>query len=70
MHTHSLALTTDGAVWSWGWGGYGRLGHGDEEDQWHLVAAEESRPLLTSIAITADSVVFAWGKDGTGCLEA
>ena len=30
---HSLALTADGAVWSWGWGGYGKLGHGDPQSQ-------------------------------------
>ena len=26
---HSLAITADGAVWSWGCGNSGRLGHGD-----------------------------------------
>ena len=30
---HSLALTADGAVWSWGYGGSGRLGHGDQQNQ-------------------------------------
>ena len=30
---HSFALTADGAVWSWGMGGLGQLGHGDEEKQ-------------------------------------
>ena len=31
---HSLALTApDGAVWSWGGGGNGRFGHGDQQDQ-------------------------------------
>ena len=30
---HSLALTADGAVWSWGWGGLGQLGHGNRQDQ-------------------------------------
>ncbi|EOD20540.1 hypothetical protein EMIHUDRAFT_355119, partial [Emiliania huxleyi CCMP1516] len=30
---HSLAITADGAVWSWGFGGQGRLGHGDSQDQ-------------------------------------
>ena len=30
---HSLALTADGAVWSWGYGTGGKLGHGDEQDQ-------------------------------------
>ena len=27
---HSLAITADGAVWSWGAGGLGRLGHGED----------------------------------------
>jgi len=27
---HSLARTADGALYSWGGGGFGRLGHGDE----------------------------------------
>ena len=30
---HSMALLASGAVWSWGAGWNGRLGHGDEEDQ-------------------------------------
>jgi len=30
---HNLAITTDGAVWSWGNGFYGQLGHGDEQRQ-------------------------------------
>jgi len=30
---HSLARTADGAVWSWGYGGHGLLGHGDEQNQ-------------------------------------
>ena len=28
-----LAITADGAVWSWGQGGSGCLGHGDLSDQ-------------------------------------
>jgi alpha-tubulin suppressor-like RCC1 family protein len=30
--SHSLALTDNGQVFSWGSGGYGRLGHGDNKD--------------------------------------
>ena len=30
---HSLALTAGGAVWSWGDGDFGKLGHGDEQNQ-------------------------------------
>jgi alpha-tubulin suppressor-like RCC1 family protein len=30
---HGAALMEDGAVWTWGKGGYGRLGHGDEDER-------------------------------------
>ncbi|CAN8069152.1 unnamed protein product [Agarophyton chilense] len=30
---HTLALDENGKVWSWGWGGYGRLGHRKPEDE-------------------------------------
>lgn len=30
---HSLALDTNGRVWSWGFGGYGRLGHKSPKDE-------------------------------------
>ncbi|KAK3793681.1 hypothetical protein RRG08_000409, partial [Elysia crispata] len=31
-HYHSLALTEDHQVYSWGWGVHGQLGHGNPED--------------------------------------
>ena len=27
---HSLALTANGALWNWGSGGLGKLGHGED----------------------------------------
>jgi alpha-tubulin suppressor-like RCC1 family protein len=30
---HSAAITSTGEVYTWGKGRYGRLGHGDSEDQ-------------------------------------
>ena len=37
---HSLALTSSGAVWSWGQGCVGALGHGDHEVQWQPTKIE------------------------------
>jgi len=31
---HSAIITADGAIYTWGKGGAGRLGHGGEEDEW------------------------------------
>ena len=73
---HSLAITADGSAWSWGHGYYGKLGHGDCQQQFlpkkieafagrRVVAV--SAGTLHSIAITADGAVFAWGKGEHGC---
>ena len=32
-HSHTAAVTEDGALWTWGDGGAGMLGHGDEENR-------------------------------------
>ena len=72
----SLALTADGAVWSWGNGGHGKLGHGDNR---HLLLPKKieafgqrvvsvSAHEHHSIALTADGAVFTWGKGADGCL--
>lgn len=29
---HSLAISTSGKLWTWGWGVYGQLGHGAIDD--------------------------------------
>ena len=73
---HSLALTTDG-VWSWGDGGFGKLGHGGEHSQWQPKKVEAladlrvvavSAGLGHSFAITADNAVWSWGYGGYGKL--
>ena len=75
--SHSLALTADAAVWSWGSGGRGRLGHGDEQHQLlpkKVEALAGQRVVAVSaggehsLAITADSAVFTWGEGDRGCL--
>ena len=74
---HSLALTADGSVWSWGEGAFGKLGHGDEQGQLRpkKVEALAGRVVAVSAArghsialTTTDGAVFTWGEGGNGCL--
>ena len=74
---HSLALTADGAVWSWGRGGQGRLGHGDEQNQLlpkEIEAFAGQRVVAVSagrehnLAITADGAAWSWGFGTCGLL--
>ena len=72
---HSLALTADGAVWSFGDGGYGKLGHGNEQRQLMPKKIEGLLQVVAvsvqahhAVAIAADGAVFAWGKGEHGCL--
>ena len=74
---HSLALTADGAVWSWGWGSFGKLGHGDQQDQLlpkKVEALADQRVIAVlagayhSLALTAVGAFFTWGKGEDGCL--
>lgn len=74
---HSLALSKEGSVFSWGHGRGGRLGQGDEAS--HLapmiinsllthkvvfLAASENH----SLVVTNEGVVFSWGSDRFGQL--
>ena len=74
---HSLAVTADGAVWSWGFGLFGKLGHGDEQHQLlpKKVEAFAGQRVIAlaagachSLATTADGAVFTWGTGEDGCL--
>ena len=58
-------------------GGWGALGHGDEQDQLLPKKVEAfadqrvvavSAGLGHSLAITADGAVLTWGEGETGCL--
>ena len=74
---HSLALTANGAVWSWGGGAFGQLGHGDQQSKLlpkKIEAFADQRVVATSaggyhsLAITTDGAVFTWGEGEYGCL--
>ena len=68
---HALAVTTDGALFSWGEGRGGRLGHGstDEEVVPRLARALEGVPIksaaagdYTSLALARSGDMWSWGK--------
>lgn len=77
---HSLALTTDGGVYSWGSGQSGRLGHGDVQDRdaptliQILVHAHEHAIVQVSsgdshcLALSRSGLVYSWGSGGYGRL--
>ena len=74
---HSLALSADGHVFSWGHGRSGKLGHGNEDIKMHpcvvegllrvvvrAIAASESH----SLAVTVEGDLYSWGSDRFGQL--
>ena len=77
---HSLALTSDGMVISWGFNSSGQLGNNDTVDSWVPVAVNTTGALagktVTSIAassnhslaLTSEGNVYAWGYNGLGML--
>eukprot|EP00887_Chlorella_sp_A99_P000240 scaffold13.g240.t1 len=72
---HTIAVCSDGGVWTWGFGGYGRLGHKVQADEWKPRLVET---LTGRIKVPEDAIVgagatatfctivggqlFAWGK--------
>jgi alpha-tubulin suppressor-like RCC1 family protein len=73
---HSLAVKTDGTLWSWGSNGYGQLGHNDITprsspvqvgglNNWRQVSGGSSN---FSAAIKTDGTLWTWGTNGSGNL--
>jgi alpha-tubulin suppressor-like RCC1 family protein len=72
---HSLALKSDGTVWSWGANWFGQLGDGGTNDQHapKLVAGLDHVRALAgggfhSLALGSDGTVWAWGGNELGQL--
>lgn len=74
---NNLVLTSDGEVWSWGWGAHGQLGLGDTKDRdVPTIIPELSQEGVCSLscgdrhsfAITKDGRVFGWGSNEFGQL--
>ena len=71
--THTLAVASDGTLWSWGDNSYGQLGNGTKaassvpkqigtDSDWLSVAAGSYH----SIALKTDGSLYAWGGHGWG----
>ena len=73
---HSLALDAQGCVWSWGWGGNGRLGHGDEVHQSspRLISALDDKIVMVSagtehsLLLREDGGMMSFGRGSLGRL--
>ena len=78
--SHSLALTTFGRVFSWGWNAGGQLGDGTTVNKFNPklisipslangeIILEISAGNVHSHAISSNGRVFAWGWNGSGQL--
>ncbi|MCI4375021.1 hypothetical protein PGIGA_G00104220 [Pangasianodon gigas] len=77
--TYSAAITADGALYTWGRGNYGRLGHGSSEDQTTpmLVTALKGLKVIDvacgsgdaqTLAVTENGQVWSWGDGDYGKL--
>ena len=77
-NSHTVALKTDGSVWSWGWGGNGLLGNGTTANSSSPVqeatGASDWSSVVTGIgvwhtvALKTDGSLWSWGLGNKGQL--
>ena len=78
---HNMVLTSDGAVYTWGWNYHGQLGNNTKTNSNTIVAVQTiGTPLAGkkivkiaagqghSLALTDDGMVYTWGRNDTGQL--
>ena len=72
---HSVAIKTDGTLWSWGTNAYGQLGLGNTtnisspvqvgtDTDWESVSCDGS----STLALKTDGTLWAWGRNTSGQL--
>ncbi len=75
---HSLVVTEEGELYSFGEDRYGKLSHGDAEDEHsptlvdalrHVRIAAAAAGTYQSLALAGDGTVFSWGGKGNGQLS-
>lgn len=73
---HSAAISTDGSLYTWGWGEHGQLGHGNRNSEKYPKLVEAFRGKTTTmiscgsfhcLSIT-DGILWAWGEGDQYCL--
>ena len=73
---HTVALKTDGILWSWGRNDYGQVGDNSSDDKWVPTAVDT---LVTNwiaidaggyhtLALGSDRTLWGWGRNGSGQL--
>ncbi|MBW7473876.1 fibronectin type III domain-containing protein [Paenibacillus oenotherae] len=72
---HSIAVISDGTVWTWGRNNYGQLGDGTEVNRYEPVQLSGLSSVISvvaggnySLAIKRDGTVWAWGDNSYGQL--
>jgi alpha-tubulin suppressor-like RCC1 family protein len=72
---HSMALRTDGTVWTWGGNTYGQLGDGTTTDRSRPAQVPGLSQVIAiagggyhSLALKADGTLWAWGENQYGQL--
>ncbi|XP_011633715.1 uncharacterized protein LOC105424907 [Pogonomyrmex barbatus] len=74
---HSVALTADGRIFTWGWGIHGQLGHGNTDekalpslvkDLLGVVVCYISAGYAHTLALSMDGIVYAFGCNILGQL--
>ena len=76
-NSHTLVVTSTGALWAWGYGYTGQLGHGDTQDQpvprrVEALAAERVVDVaaggIHTVAVTSTGALWSWGCGYSGQL--